>query len=118
VEPGRGRGAALKALPETGMGFQLVEGSLWGRVATLLVFNTERAYPIRRHCVRSCITCIVTLRCPTTRTGAAPSRTNRCRNWCNRHTRCWVPTGVKRLDSGRQLDTAFLAELTPVAPAG
>jgi hypothetical protein len=38
--------AALKALPETGMGFQLVEGSFWGRVAPLLVFNTERAYDL------------------------------------------------------------------------
>jgi hypothetical protein len=31
---------------ETGMGFQLVEGSFWGRVAPLLVFNTERAYDL------------------------------------------------------------------------
>jgi hypothetical protein len=38
--------AALKALPETGMGFQLVKGSFWGRVAPLLVFNTERAYDL------------------------------------------------------------------------
>jgi hypothetical protein len=38
--------AALKALPETGMGFQLVEGSFWGRVAPLLVLNTVRAYDL------------------------------------------------------------------------
>ena len=28
------------------MGFPLVEGSFWGRVAPLLVFNTERAYDL------------------------------------------------------------------------
>lgn len=37
---------ALKALPETGMGFQFVEGSLMGRKAPLLVFNAERAYDL------------------------------------------------------------------------
>jgi hypothetical protein len=37
---------ALKALPETGMGFQFVEGSLMGEVAPLLVFNSERAVDV------------------------------------------------------------------------
>jgi uncharacterized protein len=37
---------ALTALPETGMGFQFVEGSLMGRIAPLLVFNSERAVDV------------------------------------------------------------------------
>jgi hypothetical protein len=33
----------LAALPETGMGFQLVEASSWGTLTALLVLNSERA---------------------------------------------------------------------------
>jgi hypothetical protein len=33
----------LTELPETGMGFQLVESVIWGNVTPLLVFNSERA---------------------------------------------------------------------------
>jgi hypothetical protein len=36
----------LKDLPETSMGFQIVEASLMGRVAPLLVFNAERAIDV------------------------------------------------------------------------
>jgi hypothetical protein len=36
----------LKGLPETGMGFQIVEASLMGRAAPLLVFNASRAIEI------------------------------------------------------------------------
>jgi hypothetical protein len=36
----------LKAQPETGMGFQIVEASLMGRVVPLLVFNVDRAVDI------------------------------------------------------------------------
>jgi hypothetical protein len=34
---------SLKSLPETGMGFQLVEAVIWGNPTRLLVFNAERA---------------------------------------------------------------------------
>lgn len=34
---------SLMDLPETGMGFQLVEASVWGDVKPFLVFNSERA---------------------------------------------------------------------------
>ena len=34
---------ALTDLPETGMGFQLVEAMIWGNATPLLVFNSERA---------------------------------------------------------------------------
>jgi hypothetical protein len=37
---------ALKDMPETGMGFQIVEASLMGRLAPLLVFNAEDAVDI------------------------------------------------------------------------
>jgi hypothetical protein len=33
----------LANLPETGMGFQLVEAVVWGNVTPLLIFNSERA---------------------------------------------------------------------------
>lgn len=36
----------LRGMPETGMGFQIVEASLMGRVAPLLVFNADRAIDI------------------------------------------------------------------------
>ena len=35
--------ADLTRLPETGMGFQLVEAVIWGKDTPLLVFNSERA---------------------------------------------------------------------------
>src|ERR1035441_9911905 len=35
--------AALLRLPETGMGFQLVEASIWGTATPLLVLNGQRA---------------------------------------------------------------------------
>lgn len=34
---------ALITLPETGMGFQIVEGLIWGATKPLLVFNSDRA---------------------------------------------------------------------------
>ena len=34
---------SLTDLPETGMGFQLVEATIWGRATPLLVLNAERA---------------------------------------------------------------------------
>src|SRR5262245_36237724 len=36
-------GAELLKLPETGMGFQLVEASIWGTATKLVVLNAERA---------------------------------------------------------------------------
>jgi hypothetical protein len=38
--------AALQALPETGMGFQLVNAQIEGRAAVMLVLNCEDAYDI------------------------------------------------------------------------
>jgi len=37
---------ALTDLPETGMGFQLVEAVIWGTPTPLLVFNSERAFDL------------------------------------------------------------------------
>jgi hypothetical protein len=37
---------SLASLPETGMGFQIVEATIWGTPTPLLVFNSERAIDI------------------------------------------------------------------------
>lgn len=39
---------SLTGLPETGMGFQLIEAVLWGENVPLLVFNSERAIDLRQ----------------------------------------------------------------------